>query len=89
MKLTKFYDTWKTMRVLALSAAALIAAIGCIKGYSFNLEMEYAGPGSETERLNDACRDRDNREAAERCGRGEGNECDREKASEYEADHGA
>lgn len=89
MKLNKFYYFWGTVRALLIIAVIALTLFLCIRSHAFNLEMEYTGPGSEASRLESNCREKENRESAERCEKSQGSEKEREKANDYYRDHSA
>jgi hypothetical protein len=85
--LTKFYTHWNTIRFAASAfvLAALILAFA--SSYAYVFDVEFNSP--EVEQLDRDYRDQDNREAADRCERGEGSERDHDRAQDYYNDHGA
>ena len=89
MKINNFYQAWGTARAYVLTAIIMAFLVLTVRSYCYTLEMDYSGPGSEYERSMDHYRDKDNQDAAERCGRGEDRSGDREKADQYGRDHGA
>ena len=94
MNLRKIEETWGMARGLLLVTLILIALFAAVRGYCFNLEMDYCGPGSEYEASMDRYRDNDNQEAVDRCARDrdegrESSQRDRDRADAYERDHGA
>ncbi len=90
MKLNSFYLNWGTARALVVALAVLAMTGVAIKSYSYTIEMDYTGPGSEAESLDRASRDRDNERSFDRYhNEGSTSERDREGAEEYERDHGA
>lgn len=76
------------MRVYSLLLAAFVSAYSYAKNPAWNLELDYNGPGSQSESLADAMRDRDNKDSAERVNEGSTDQRDQERASQYERDHG-
>ncbi len=89
MNITEFYESYKWLRGICIAVAVLGMLVFAIEGYCYTVEAEYAGPGSEAERLNDSCRDRDNRDAYDRVNEGSRDQRDVDRASAYERDHGA
>lgn len=94
MNLKKIEETWGMARGLLLVALILIIAAWVVQGYCLNLEAEYCGPGSEYEASMDRYRDNDNERAYDRCARDrdegrDSSDRDRDRANEYERDHGA
>lgn len=82
--LAKFYKFYLQYRV---ACVAVLFAVTCIQAYSFTFDVEVRGP--EHERLDAACRDKENREAAERVNSGESDDRkDVERANQYERDNG-
>lgn len=89
MKFNDAYYFMGTFKAVMVIMALILMIVGwCVKSYSYTLEMDYSGPGSEHERSMEQYRDRENERAYERCERGEDNRGDREKAEQYERDHG-
>ena len=89
MKLNTFYHNMLRAKGTLLMALILILTVMAVLGYSYTFEMDYSGPGSEYERSMEQYRDKENQDAAERCGQGEDRNGDREKADQYGRDHGA
>lgn len=89
MKFNNFYLFAGIMKAVFVVMALFLIIVGwCIKTYAYTFEMDYSGPGSEFERSMDMYRDHENRESSERCGRDQERSGDREKAEQYEKDHG-
>lgn len=93
MVLKKFYESWKYLRFAALLAAALICLLWAIQGDCHTLEMDYNGPGSHIDQFSREYNDNQNRESAERVNENDRNgndsgQRDRDRANEYERDHG-
>jgi hypothetical protein len=89
MKLTKFHEFWALARVIAVTIAMVVLMALAIKAHGFNLEVEYTGPGSAAERLNEATRDKENQEASDRVRDGSRDPKDIEKAIEYDRENSA
>lgn len=87
--LTKFYESWGTLRALLITLTILFALGICVKSHSWNLEVEYVGPGSSASELNEQTRDRQNREAAERVYNGSTDPRDLDRAYDNAQDHAA
>ena len=90
----KTRDLYQKIRAPFVSVVVLLAILSCVLEYSYGFEMEYNGPGSEMDRSMSDYRDNENREASERCGRDkeegrESSDRDREKADNYNEQHGA
>ena len=84
------YRTTRNAPGRAPRALLCVIVLGAVCGYSYGFEIESRAPGSEIERFERECRDDQNREASERCDReSEPSSQDRERATEYERDHGA
>lgn len=86
--INRFHQFWRVFRVASLACAGLLALIGMIKCHAYSLEADYRGPGSEIERFERECRERDNHEAAERRAEGSQDRRDVERAGENEREHG-
>lgn len=89
MKLNKAYEFLCLAKGLAIMALILILFGWVVYGYSYTMEVEYTGPGSEYERSMERYRDESNREGCERCGSDRERPGDREKSENYRKDHGA
>ena len=86
--LSKFYRTWASTRAFIIAGMIAISLLMAITGNSWNVEMEYIGPGSEAEHLERETRDRENEKAWDRFNEGSRDERDARGAFEYERDHG-
>ena len=88
----KFFKGYYIYRVICVGAVLTFAIISMVKCHSHVLDVEFRGP--EWDNLDRESRDRENREAAERCKDAERNNeiqdrRDIERAIDYDRDHGA
>jgi hypothetical protein len=93
MKIYEFHQTWNWLRVVAVVLAVILTIGLAIKAHSFNMEMDYRGPGSEIEAFERQANDRESEKANERVNENDRNnrdstQNDRERANEYQRNNG-
>lgn len=81
----QFFKYLYAIRVILIGVFVIILIFSSFKIFGHVFDIEFRGP--EWDRLNEATRDKENQEAAERVREGSTNERDREKASDFYRDH--